>query len=192
MPFVLVPNQNGGTSAPGGASPAMSGGGGGSAPAVPNLANLPTVGGMVGITTQMLAIGFDDLTQSNLVYFIDPMNHNCEESTEYDFKVEEIEPGNQITIHRVVLRYRDLGVVSFTVAVVSADLPNLDYTKGTGNAVLVTVGTPQATRKIYTKQVALNVTTEAPQVKILRAAKAGPLAITKVRAWGSYGDGDII
>lgn len=187
----FVPNQNGGTNDPGGASPPGSGGGGGPAPSVPNLANLPTVGGIVGVQTQMLAIGFDDFAGQNLVYFIDPTNHNCEEDVEYFFKVEEVEPGNKLTIHRIVLRWRDLGVVTFTMAVVSADMPGLDYSS-TGNARLVTIGNVVPTRKIYTKLVDLNVTTEAPQLYILRKAKKGPLAITKVKAWGTYGDGDII
>lgn len=190
--MVFVLNQNGGSSDPSGATPPSSGGGGGSAPAVPNLANLPTVGGMVGIQTQMVAIGFDDLSQSNLVYFINPNDHNCEEDVEYDFKVEEIEPGNEATIHRIVLRYRDLGPVTFTVSIVSASRPNLDYTIGTGNAQLIKVGNTPPTGKIFTYQASLKVTTEAPQIKIFRKAGMGPLAITKVRAWASYGDGDII
>lgn len=187
---INLPNIDGG--GPGGPFPPSSGGGGGSAPTPPDLSKLPTVGGMVGIQTQLIAIGYDDLAGQNIVYFVDPTNHNCEESCEYDFKVEEVEPGNQLTIHRIVIRYRDLGKVKFTVAVVSATLTDLDYTLGTGNAELITLGNDKPTNKIYTYLSSLRVTTEAPQIKIFRAANAGPLAITKVRAWGSYGDGDII
>ena len=190
--MVFVPNQNGGTTDPGGASPPGSGGGGGAPPAVPNLANLPVVGGLVGVTAQMLVSGFDDMGGQNLIYVIDPLNHNCEEDVEYDFKVEEFEPDTEPTVHNVLIRYRDLGVVTFTIAIVSATLPNLDYTIGTGNAKLITVGNAIPTFKIYTKQVDLRVTTEAPQGKIFRKANKGPLAITKVITWVSYGEGTVI
>jgi len=191
MPF--VPNQNGGSSDPGGGSPPGSGGGGGAPAALPNLANLPVVGGLIGITTQMLAVGFDDMAGQSLVYVINPQDHNCEEDVEYHFKVEEVEPGNELTIHRVVLRYRDIGVVRFSLVVDSATRGGtVDYTVGTGNAELITVGKNPPTNKIYTYKANIRVTTEAPQIKILRKAGDGPLAITKIRAWGSYGDGDMI
>jgi len=110
--------------------------------------------------------------------------------------VEEFEPGNEATIHRVLIRYRDLGQVTFILAVLSADKPNVDTTQGTGNAQIITIGnngpnnTP--TRKIHTFKASVKVTTEAPQVKIFRKALSGPLSITKVKSWASYGDGDII
>jgi hypothetical protein len=188
----IIPNTDGVSNDPGGGSPAGSGGGGGAPPTAPNLANLPVVGGLLGLRTQLLVPGFDDAGGQDLIYEIDPTNHNCEEDCEYQFKVEEVEPGNELTIHRIVIRYRDLGVVTFTIAVVSAIAPIVDYTPGTGNAELITVGNVKPTNKIYTYKSSMRVTTEAPQLVILRKANAGPLAICKVRAWGSYGDGDII
>jgi hypothetical protein len=194
--MVNIPDQDGGSSDPGGGTPPGSSTGGGAPAAVPNLANLPTTGGLVGTTTQMLAVGFDLIAQQNLVYVIDPNNHNCEELVEYDFKVEEFEPGNEATIHRIAIRYRDFGPVTFTIAILSATAPNIDYTLGTGNAQLISFGgngpNKTATGKIYTFLASLKVTTEAPQVKVFRGISAGSLCITKLRGWASYGDGDII
>jgi hypothetical protein len=187
MPGPPLPDLDGVPNDPGGTP---SGGGSGTSPA--NLANLPTTGGLTGATAGFLFVGFDEIIQQNMVYLLDASNFNTEEDVEYDFKVEELEPGNEGTIHRIVLRYRDLGPVTFTVAAVSADRPNLDYTKGTGNAVFVTVGNNPPTEQIFTKKIDLKVTTEAPQIKVFRAANAGPMSITKVKPWISYGDGDII
>lgn len=201
MGFIIPNGGSGGASgrtppasAPaGGGSQGSGSGGAGSAGAV-NLALLPVTGGLVGYQVNMLYPIFDQLSGNNMIYLMDSNNFNTEEEIKYDFRVEEFEPGNEATIHRIVIRYRDLGVVTFTVAVVSATTlaKGIDTTEGSGNARIYTVGNQIPTNKIYTLLVALKVTTEAPQVKIIRAANAGPLAITKVKVWASYGDGDII
>ena len=183
-----------GTPAGGGSS--GSGSGGASTNPSINLANLPVTGGLIGYQINLLFPLFDILSQSSMIYIMDSNNFNTEEDVEYDFKAKEFEPGNEATIHRVLIRYRDLGQVTFTLAVLSADKPNVDTTKGSGNAQVITVGnngpnnTP--TGKIHTFKASVKMTTEAPQVKVFRSAFDGPLAITKVKAWASYGDGDII
>lgn len=202
MGFIL-PNGGGGsnggasgkvpTPPTGGGSQGSGSGGAGSVGAV-NLALLPVTGGLVGYQVNMLYPIFDQLSGNNMIYLMDSNNFNTEEDVEYDFRVEEFEPGNEATIHRIVIRYRDLGVVTFTVAVVSATTiaKGIDTTIGSGNARVYTVGNQVPTDKIYTLLVALKVTTEAPQIKVFRKANAGPLDITKVKVWASYGDGDII
>lgn len=202
MGFIL-PNGGGGsnggasgkapTPTAGGGSQGSGSGGAGSVGAV-NLALLPVTGGLVGYQVNMLYPIFDQLSGNNMIYLMDSNNFNTEEDVEYNFRVEEFEPGNEVTIHRIVIRYRDLGVVTFTVAVVSATTisKGIDTTVGSGNARIYTVGNQVPTDKIYTLLVALKVTTEAPQIKVFRKANAGPLAITKVKVWASYGDGDII
>jgi tripartite-type tricarboxylate transporter receptor subunit TctC len=201
---VILPNSDGGGSTgqtppsgtPAGGGSSGSGSGGASTNPSINLANLPVTGGLIGYQINLLFPLFDTVTKSNMIYVMDSNNFNTEEDVEYDFKVEEFEPGNEATVHRVLIRYRDLGQVTFTLAVVSADKSNVDTTKGSGNAQIITVGnngpngTP--TGKIHTFKASVKVTTEAPQVKIFRSALDGPLAIMKVKAWASYGDGDII
>lgn len=171
-----------------------SGSGGAGAQGAVNLALLPTTGGLIGYQVNMLYPIFDQLTSQNMIYLMDSNNFNTEEDVEYDFRVEEFEPGNEATIHRIVIRYRDLGIVTFTVAVVSATIisKGINTTIGSGNARTYTVGNSVPTGKIFTLLAALKVTTEAPQVKLFRKAGAGPLAVTKVKVWASYGDGDII
>lgn len=185
-----VPNLNGGGNDPSGGSPPS--GGGGSGPAPVNLSLLPVTGGLLGTQAVLLAIGFDELAGQNLTYQLDPSNFNCEEDVEYDFRIEEVEPGNQITIHNVLIRYRDIGVVTFIVAITSDLNPAVNLSSSPVNAKQFTVGNQVPTFRIKTLKTDLQVTTEAPQIKIIRKAKQGPLCITKVRAWGSYGDGDII
>jgi hypothetical protein len=194
MGFIL-PGGSGGTGGnprpPAGGGDAGSGSGGAGAQGAVNLANLPVTGGLVGYQLNLLFPVVDN-SGNTMIYVMDSNNFNTEEDVEYDFKVEEFEPGNSATIHRVLLRYRDLGVVTFTLAVVSADKSNVDTTPGTGNAQIITIGNQNPTGKIFTYKSSVKVTTEAPQIKIFRSANRGPLAITKVKAWASYGDGDII
>lgn len=201
---IVIPSGDGGGSTgrippagtPAGGGSSGSGSGGASTNPAINLANLPVTGGLIGYQINLLFPLFDVVTQANMIYVMDSNFFNTEEDVEYDFKVEEFEPGNEATIHRVLVRYRDLGQVTFTLAVVSADRPNVDTTKGTGNAQVITIGnngpngTP--TDKIHTFKASVKVTTEAPQVKVFRKAGQGPLSITKVKTWASYGDGDII
>lgn len=182
--------------APAGGGSGGSGSGGASSSTSVDLSKLPVTGGLIGYQINLLFPLFDAVTKSNMIYVMDSNNFNTEEDVEYDFKVEEFEPGNSATIHRVLIRYRDLGQVTFTLAVVSADKPLIDTTKSTGNAQVITVGNNGIngvpTGKIHTFKASVKVTTEAPQVKVFRKAGQGPLAITKVKAWASYGDGDII
>lgn len=194
----LRPSGTDSSSGSGDLGPSSIGGaasGGAGAQASVNLANLPTTGGLIGFQSNLL-FPIVDGAGNNKIYVMDSTNFNTEEDVEYDFKVEEFEPGNEATIHRVLLRYRDLGQVTFTLAAVSADRPNIDTTKQTGNAQVITIGNngPNATPtgKIHTFKASVKVTTEAPQLKIFRRANQGPLVITKVKTWASYGDGEII
>lgn len=195
MAFISV--INGGSGDAGGGSPPNSGqipgvvgssGSGsqssGGLPPNTNLSLLPVTGGLQGIEPALLVIGFDFIANNFLFYELDPTNFNCEEDVEYDFRVEEVEPGNQLTIHNILIRYRDLGVVTFNVIIQNADgvLVSKPYT----------VGNTPPTNKIRTLKTDLLATGEALQIVVKRSAGKGPLAITKVRAWGSYGDGDII
>src|SRR5690349_5763109 len=139
---VVLPGSDGGgaigqippAGAPAGGGSSGSGSGGASTNPAINLANLPVTGGLIGYQINLLFTVFDTSLQSNMIYVMDSNNFNTEEDVEYDFKVEEFEPGNEATIHRVLIRYRDLGQVTFTLAVLSADKPNVDTTKGSGNA----------------------------------------------------------
>lgn len=173
--------------------PATGGGGGTStSPSsnpVVNLASLPTTGGLLGTSPAFIFIGFDNVAQTTLVYQLDTTNFNCEEPVEYDFKVEEAEIGNEVTIHRVLIRYRNIGICIITVAVISSEFQTPVDKR---NATTITIGTSSADGLIYTAKADLKITTEAPQIKLFRAAKGGPMAITKVRVIASYGDGDII
>ena len=166
----------------GGGSP---GGGGSSSPSPINLSQLPVTGGLSGTVSAFLMIGFDAVANQNLTYLVDPTNFNCEETSEYDFRIEEVEPGNVLTIHNIVIRYRDLGIATFTVNIQNA-------VKGILASKPFTVGNQIPTNKIFTKKCDMQATGEALQITITQAANAGPRCITKVRAWGSYGDGDII
>ena len=181
----IVPNLNGGVGEPGGGSPPGSAGGGGSSPSPVNLANLPTTGGLLGFSPAFLISGFDEFAQTFLMYQQDPTQFNCEEDVEYDFRLEEVSPGNDVTIHNIVLRYRDLGVVTFTVYIASTD-PTKTISKQ------VTIGNVIPTNKLFTFKVDISATFEAPQIKIIRKANAGQLCITKVLGLVSYGTGDVI
>lgn len=181
---VILPDGDGGD--PGGIITPPSGGGGGSSSPTPiNLANLPVTGGLAGFNQALLVPGFDDLAQVNLFYVIDPTDFNCEEDVEYDFKLEEIVQGNDVTVHNVLIRYRDLGIVRLTVYISSTDIDKTVVKD-------ITLGTSNADGKLHTYKVDMKGTMEAPQLKIIRRANNGPLCITKVIGEVSYGTGDVI
>lgn len=190
MPF--VPNLDGGGNDPSGRTPpAGSGGsggsGGGSSSPGANPANVSASGGLFGITGQLLWFGNSISFPFPIVYVLDPSNFNCEEDCEYDFKIEEVALYRQPTVHRVILRFRDIGRATLNFFISGNVLGESVVSK----IVTVVIG-GKRDNKIYTATADISFTCEAPQLKIFRNANAGAFSLTKVMLDMSYGDGDII
>ena len=116
-----------------------------------------------------------------IFWTLDPTNFNDTlEGSNYSWKVEDVIAGRTPTINRLIISYKDLGVVATTVLISGTD--------DSQNPVLfqeaVTLGTVGAPGTIKTSVVGVNLTGQNLQLTIVRAANAGPLCITKIRMEG--------
>jgi hypothetical protein len=95
----------------------------------------------------------------------------------YFFKVEEISPGTTPTISKVIVVYRDLGLVTVTFTLTGTN----DDQKIVSNSVKVTLGNANATGRIMTRNdIGLTLTGQNLQLSINRAPGAGNLALIKL------------
>jgi hypothetical protein len=129
--------------------------------------------GQIGFYAFDPAGGFNDLIASSF----------------YAFKVEDVLQGRTPTISRVIVTYRDLGLVT-VVFTLTGTLDNQVVGGLTGNGSMqsVVMGNILATGKLMTIIVGITLTAQNIQLMITRAAGAGPLSIVKVLLCGRVED----
>jgi hypothetical protein len=110
-------------------------------------------------------------------------------SSFYAFKVEEVVQGRTPTISRVIVTYRDLGLVT-AVFTLTGTLDNqvVGGLTGAGSMQTKQLGNQAATGKLMTKFVDISLTAQNIQLMITRAAGAGSLSIAKVLLCGRVED----
>lgn len=155
---------------------------------------ITSTGGLFGFNNALLVPFFD--TRLNLSYFVvyDPADFNCEEDCVYNFRLESGAPGKEIDVVKIFLEYRDLGPVTFSVAVTATQY-NKSKKKETIQRVevSVSVGTKKPDKKIHSYYVDLKVVGERPQLSIVRKADAGPLSIIRATMFLATGEeGDVL
>lgn len=106
--------------------------------------------------------------------FNDPVN-----PSNYAFRVEDIITGRTATISRLIISYRDLGVVKVRFTLAGTVTVNGEG-KLLSKSIDVKLGNKLATNKIITTFLEPVLTAQNLQLIISRAANAGPLSITKV------------
>lgn len=150
---------------------------------------LTSTGGLFGLTGALFAPFLDSKTGANYALLFDPSDFNCEEDAFYDFKVEDINPGRSCDIHKLVVIYRNLGLVKVTFGV-RAYLPLVkkDQDKFVTKTVTKMLGTKVPNFKLYTINIDLVVSGERPQVFMSRKADDGPLTIINVIMVGDAGE----
>jgi hypothetical protein len=118
----------------------------------------------------------------NGLWTFDPTNFNDPNSpSSYAYKQEDVICGRNPTINRIYISHRDLGQTKITVTITG----NNDKGKVVSKSVTVNLGTADASNRIITTvydQIAF--TGQNLQISWVRAAGAGPVAITKFRAEG--------
>jgi hypothetical protein len=115
--------------------------------------------------------------------FNDPVN-----SSAHTFKVEEIQHGRTPTISRIVVTYRNLGVVTVSFIISGTnDSTGEDFTA----TLTATIGTTVPTNRLRTTlfdasnaKSTLPITGQNLQLTVRREANAGPLSITKITLCG--------
>jgi hypothetical protein len=194
MPVNLDGTTKGGGGGFGGGGGKKSGGTTGGSPGL-----LTSTGGITGLTG-IFTIPFQDLLL-NRFYFVtfDPTDFNCEEDVTYFFKQEDIEVGRVVTIHKVLIVYRMIGQVKFTLtlngfleSVKSSNEDPSQTGRFVSKSVPVTFGLGLGKipdKKLHTRSVDIKLTCERPQISISRLANSGPLAITKVIMCGTADEG---
>jgi len=83
-------------------------------------------------------------------------------------------------VRRVIMQYKDIGVVKLTISIDGTN----DDNKAITSSAIVTIGSAAATGKIYTKFIDLVFTGFRPQLTWQRAANAGPVCVTSMSMVG--------
>jgi hypothetical protein len=183
LPPGYRPNLDGGIQTPAGGG---SGGGTtnspGSNPTI-DLSNVSSTGGLSGSKGLVLVFGKGIFLQQSLGWQFDSTNFDCEEDSEYRFKVEEIEVYRQPTVNNIIIRYRDIGQATINCFIAGNVLGSAVVSK-----IVTVVFGGKADNKIYTTKFDLTFTCEAPQLIITRNANSGPDSIVKVLMELQHGD----
>lgn len=182
----------------GGGPPGGGKGGGGSAkPSNPSL--ITSTGGLLGINGVLLTPAFNQITGKSYIINYESQDFNCEEDAQYSYRQEanfEKFPGEgrECSIHLIILKYRELGYVKFSINItvfkqaiddyvnyqIPVIIPKLKLTKARLNTF--------PDKRIHTLKLApVNgvITGERPQISITYAANSGPLSITKLVMCGN-------
>ena len=155
-----------------------------------NLSNLTSTGGMFGGIGLLLVPVLLSSNGRNVLALYDATDFNCEEDSQYYFKVEDVKPGRAIDVHKVYLQYRDIGKVKFTVSVrVWQFNKTTNKTKLVQKSVTVTVGGLND-NVIYDRFIDLKVIGMRPQLSILRKGSDGPICLITAMMIGNVAEED--
>jgi len=118
------------------------------------------------------------------LYAFDPILgfNDANNPSNYFFKVEEVVPGKTPTVSKIIVVYRDLGLVTVTFNLTGTN-DNQQIAKAT---TVVVLGNRIATGRIMTlNNIGLTLTAQNLQLSINRAPNAGSLAIVKIVMCGT-------
>lgn len=177
------------------------GGGGGFKPPVgkstirgsPGL--LTSTGGLFGTNFKLLMPLFDSVFDKTYLALIDPDNNDCEEEAFYLFKQEDVMPSRVVSVHKLIIAYKELGPAKFSVGIqVYIRQANKFYQKSVALQIKARSDkeSPFPDGRLRELPVDLVIEGERPQVFIRRKANSGPLAITRVHMIGKADQKDIL
>lgn len=108
----------------------------------------------------------------------------------YACKVEDVIQGRTPTISRLIVTYRDLGLVSATFTLTGTQDAQVVGGISGVSSVTYQLGTQQATGKLMTATLGISLTAQNIQLTISRAAGAGALSIAKILMCGRIEDAE--
>jgi len=159
---------------------------------------LTSTGGLFGANFKLLMPLFDSVFDKTYLALIDPDNNDCEEEAFYLFKQEDVMPSRFISVHKLIVVYKELGLAKFSVGV---QVYNRDANKFYQKSVALQISNTGARQdkkfpfpdgKLRELPVDLVIEGERPQVFIRRRANSGPLCITRVHMIGKADQKDIL
>lgn len=138
--------------------------------------NVPLSNGGIFAATNVAMFPCFSLNDNTIGYFTFDTTETFNDQnipSSYSWRVEQIAPFRQPTVRRVLVTYKDLGIVTATFSVSGCN--------DVGNVVSVsqtaTWGNNPPTNALFTTKVDLQLTCLNPQLSVYRAANAGPLCI---------------
>jgi hypothetical protein len=107
----------------------------------------------------------------------------------YAFRVEEVIAGRTPTISRIILTYRDLGIVTVTFSLFGTNdagqiVSALTMPSQASASTTIVLGNSVATNRLLTKIIGIQLTAQNIQLTIQRGAGAGALSISEIRLCG--------
>lgn len=151
-----------------------------------NIAATPITGGLTGAYGVLLLPLFDMNAGTQVFESLNLVDFNTEQSSTYQFKVEDFVDGATTTISRLRIKYRNIGKCKFTILLQGMyTYASKTITIGPGTKNGQTRAVPnQADYRLYNAYCDMVFTDESPQLIIQRAANAGPLDIVSITLMG--------
>lgn len=180
----------------GGGNPGGGGGGGGIKPSghAASFGLITSTGGIAGfIGLLMFPVLLSNGSSQFSTFDID--NFDTEEDCHYESRQEDVAIGRNVTVHKVLVVYKNLGVANFTVdveAFVREDNGRSEgsFVRNKLGPIKMKIGSKKADNKIRTKFAYINVVGERPQVIIDRQKNSGPLCIISATPVGTMVEGE--
>lgn len=124
-------------------------------------------------------------TKQHVIAIYDTTDFNDQlDVTYYQYRAEDIVLDRQPTVRRVVIQYRDLGVVTIGLFLEGTN-DNNQVVRASREA---TIGNGVPTRRILTALIDISLTAFRPQLTIVRPSYGGPLSIIQVTLIGTVED----
>lgn len=156
---------------------------------------LTSTGGLFGANYRLLMPLFDSVFDKTYLAFIDPEDNNCEEEAFYLFKQEDVMPGRVVSVHKLLVYYKELGAAKFSVGVqVYIRKTNKFYQKSVELKITDRKDrtAPFPDGKLRELPVDFVIEGERPQVFIIRRANAGPLCVTRIHMVGNANEKEVL
>jgi hypothetical protein len=156
---------------------------------------ITSTGGLFGTNFNLLMPLFDTVFNKTYLALVDPDNNDTEEEAFYIFKQEDVMPSRVVSVHKLIVVYRELGPAKFSVGVqVYIRKANKFYQKSVALQIVdrKDITAPFPDRKLRELPVDLVIEGERPQVFIRRKANSGPLCITRIHMVGHADEKEVV
>jgi hypothetical protein len=149
---------------------------------------LTSTGGLTGTSFQLLMPLFDATFEKTYFALIEPNNNDTEEVCFYTFRSEDVMVNRQVSVHKLLITYREIGKAKFTIGI-QTYIEDNDTFKTVSKDITIKLSPPRKAvtfpdGKLHTKKVSLIISGERPQIFISRNPNSGPLCITRVLMCG--------
>ena len=156
---------------------------------------LTSTGGLFGQRFKLLMPLFDSVFDKTYCALIDPDDNNCEEEAFYLFKQEDVMPSRVVSVHKLLVYYKELGIAKFTVGI---QVYLRSVNKFQQKSVELTIADRKDRKarfpdgRLRVMLVDLVIEGERSQVFIARRANSGSICVTRIHMVGKADQKDIL